>query len=386
MPWREMSSMEQRVQFIADYLGGQFTMTELCERHRVSRPTGYKWVERHRCGAGLQERSRRPHHSPQATAEDVAQALIEFRRRHPHWGARKLVARLQLRAPDRPWPGPSAAHEILRRAGCVSASRRRRPLERSVRRPLNATAPNTVWTIDFKGEFRTRDGMRCYPLTLMDACTRYLLACRALQHPRTAPTRRVLERAFQAYGLPDRIRSDNGSPFVCNAALGRLSPLMVWWLHLGIVPERIQPGCPSQNGRHERMHRTLKRHTARPPAPTLLAQQRRFTAFQTEYNEERPHESLGQLAPALVYVPSGRAWPVRLPALEYPGHFERRRVMSNGCMRWKGVPISVSAVLRGEDIGLEEIGDGEWAVHVGLLRVGTFDERLHRIRACGRDH
>jgi transposase InsO family protein len=236
-----------------------------------------------------------------------------------------------------------------------------------------------VWTIDFKGEFRTRDGIWCYPLTIMDAYSRYLVACQALAQPRTRPTQRVLVRAFREYGLPDRLRSDNGSPFACTFALGRLSALMVWCIHLGIVPERIQPGCPGQNGRHERMHRTLKHATAWPPAGTRSAQQRRFNAFRTEYNDERPHAALAQLPPATVYVPSARTMPERLPAIEYPLAYDRRRVSSSGCMRWKGVDVTVTTVLAGEDVGLEEIGDGLWAIYFGPLRLGTIDEQQKRI-------
>ena len=378
--------MDARVQFVGDFQRGDLSMTELCDRYGISRPTGYKWVDRHARGESLADRSRRPLRSPQTTPSDVVRALLEFRARHPLWGAGKLVQRLAQRAPDRPWPAASTAHEILRRYGCIEARRRRRPPTQSAPRPLAADVPNRVWTIDFKGEFRTLDGAWCYPLTIMDACSRYLLACSALAHPRTPPTRRVLERVFRTYGLPSRIRSDNGSPFACSNALGRVSALTVWWVHLGIVPDRIQPGCPSQNGRHERMHKTLKRHTAVPPASTRAAQQARFTAFRVEYNEERPHDALAQLTPATVYVPSAREMPARLPALEYPAHYERRRVSSSGCVRWKGVDVAVTRVLAGEDVGLEDIGEDLWAVYFGPIRLGTFDVTAKRIRPAGHDH
>ena len=378
--------MDTRVQFVGDFQRGDWSMTELCERYGISRPTGYKWVARHTRGESLADQSRRPLRSPQTTPADIVRALLEFRARHPLWGAGKLVDRLAQRAPDRAWPAASTAHEILRRHGCIRARRRRRPASGSSPRPLAADVPNRVWTIDFKGEFRTLDGAWCYPLTVMDACSRYLLTCSALAQPRTAPTRRVLERVFRTYGLPSRIRSDNGSPFAYSQALGRVSDLMVWWVHLGIVPDRIQPGCPSQNGRHERMHKTLKRHTALPPAATRGAQQARFTAFRVEYNEERPHDALAKLTPAMVYVPSEREMPARLPALEYPAHLERRRVSSSGCVRWKGVDVFVTRVLDGEDIGFEEIGDDLWAVYFGPIRLATFDGTIQRVRASGHDH
>jgi hypothetical protein len=246
------------------------------------------------------------------------------------------------------------------------------------------TEPNAVWTIDFKGEFRTRDAVWCYPLTVMDGCTRYLLACRALPGPRTAPTRAALEQVFREFGLPARIRSDNGVPFAGPTSLARLSRLSVWWIHLGIVPELIQPGCPAQNGRHERMHRTLNARTIRPPAGNRAAQQRRFVAFCREYNDERPHAALGALTPGMLYVPSPRPLPTRLPPITYPGHFEVRRVAGNGCLKWHTRSIGVSEVLVGEDVGLEALDDGVWAVHFGPVRLGTFDERHGRIDAVGR--
>lgn len=377
--------MDARVQFIGDYLAGELTMTELCERYRISRQTGYKWVGRQERNESLTDRSRRPLHSPQATPPDIIAALLEFHRRHPAWGAGTLVRRLAQRAPDRRWPAASTAHEILRRHGYNPRRRRRRASPDVVVQPLAADAPNSVWTIDFKGEFRTLDGSWCYPLTIMDACSRYLLACSALAYPRTTPTRRVLERVFHLYGLPTRIRSDNGSPFA-STAVGRLSALSVWWIHLGIRLDRIQPGCPSQNGRHERMHKTLKRHTAQPPAATRVAQQARFTAFRREYNDERPHQALAHLTPASVYVPSPRVMPTRVPDLEYPAHYERRRVSSSGCFAWKGAVIFITRVLDGEDIGLEEIGDDLWAVYFGSLRLATLDGATQHIRPSGQGH
>jgi putative transposase len=378
--------MDERVQFVADYLSGAFTMTELCARYNVSRPTGYKWAARYDSGgaAALQDRSRRPHESPQQTPRELVAAIIGLRRRHPDWGPRKLIDRLRLQAPDRPWPAASTAGGWLKQAGLIGR-RRRRPVPGAGAPPGPTMAtPNAVWTIDFKGHFRTHDGVWCYPLTLMDGCTRYLLACQALAHPRSGPTRAVLERAFREYGLPDRIRSDNGPPFAAPCALARLSPLAVWWIKLGIVPERIQPGRPAENGRHERMHRTLKRATARPPAGSLRAQQRRFNRFRQEYNDERPHQALGAVPPTMLYAPSTRSWPMTLPALVYPAHFDQRHVMVNGRMKWRNRQVSVSVVLAGEEVGLEELADGEWGVYFGPLRLGTYDDRLGRIRPLSR--
>jgi transposase InsO family protein len=296
----------------------------------------------------------------------------------------KLIDALRLRSPMEAWPAPSTAGALLKARGLIAERRRRAPPAASVRPTTGMDTPNAVWTIDFKGEFRTRDAAWCYPLTVMDGCSRYLLACQALRSTASGPAQAVLTRVFREYGLPTRIRSDNGVPFAGPTALARLSRLSVWWIRLGIQPERIQPGCPAQNGRHERMHRTLKRGTARPPAGNQAAQQRRFAAWRREYNEERPHAALAAVTPAMVYVPSTRVFPATLSPVTYPGHFDTRHVMSNGCMKWRGCLVSVSAVLVHEEIGLEELADGIWAVHFGPVRLGTFDERLGRIRS-GRD-
>jgi len=375
--------MDERVQFVADFLSGGYTMSELCRRYNVSRPTGYRLVTRYEQAkgpAGLLPESRRPHRSPHATPESEAEAIVACRRRHPDWGPVKILDHLQLHGPDRPWPAPSTAGAILKRHGLVTARRQRRTVPAAARPTTAMTAPNDVWTIDFKGHFRTRNGEWCYPLTVMDGASRYLLACVALTGTRTRPTATVLERLFREYGLPRRIRSDNGVPFAGPTALARLSVLAVSWIRLGIMPELIQPGCPAQNGRHERMHRTLKASTARPPAATRAAQQRRFVRFRAEYNQVRPHAALQGLPPAMIYVPSARLYPAQIPPLEYAGHFEVRRVSASGSIKWRDHAIWVSEVLAGEQIGCEEIADAEWAVYFGPMRLGTLDERLGRIR------
>jgi transposase InsO family protein len=374
-----MSAVDERLRFIAEYLEGIATMTELCERYGISRETGYKWVARFEADGppGLTDRSRRPHHSPRATSPHIVQALLAARRQHPTWGPKKLLGR-GWRLRER--PALSTASALLKRHGLVTTPRRRkRPGHPGVpRTPL--TAPNTVWTIDFKGQFRTGDGRWCYPLTLVDSFSRFLLACRPLESMRTTPTRAVLERVFREFGLPTRIRSDNGAPFATSWALARLSPLAVWWIRLGIVPELIQPGRPDQNGRHERLHRTLKEATARPPAATWAAQRQRFCRFRHDYNVERPHEALAQRPPAELYVPSPRPYPRTLPPLEYAPHVVVRRVGPNGSVRWHGRNLSVSHTLTGQAIGFTEVDDGGWAVHFGPVFLGHFDERRWRIQ------
>jgi putative transposase len=383
MPWREWSPVEQRADFVREYASGLFTMTELAAQYGVSRKTGYKWVAAYEARGleGLEDRSRRPHHHPQAIATELVEALLALRRRHPRWGPKKLLAVAQRREPTAAWPARSTIATMLKRGGLITAGRRRRPPVpiAPTRGPI--TRPNELWTVDYKGEFLTGDRHYCYPLTLRDGFSRYLLRCDALMAHTLAVTRARCERAFAEYGLPDRIRSDNGPPFG-GPGLGRLSTLAVWWIRLGIVPERIAPGHPEQNGSHEQFHAVLKAATARPPARTAQAQQRRFRRFRREYNHDRPHEALGQTVPAAHYQPSARPLPRRLPALEYPGHAEIRRVDQNGMVSWRRrsrPPLFVSVALAGEPIAFEEVDDGIWTVAFATIVLGRLDERQHRI-------
>jgi hypothetical protein len=261
----------------------------------------------------------------------------------------------------------------------VVAPRQRRPPPAHAPQGLAPiTAANDVWTTDFKGHFRTGDGVYCYPLTLRDGWSRYVLCCDALRHPSYAATRPRFERAFATYGLPARIRSDNGGPFA-SIGLARLSRLSVWWMRLGIVPERIALGHPEQNGSHEQFHSVLKAETARPPAAHAAAQQRRFTRFCVEYNQERPHAALGEEVPATRYESSPRPLPASLPPLEYPGHLEVRRVSSIGCISWQNQSLFLSEALAGTDVAFEEADDGLWTIRFAAMILGRFDERLRRI-------
>jgi transposase InsO family protein len=376
--------MDERQQFLRDYDRQFSTMVELCDRYGVSRKTGYKWIARYEVdgAAALIARSSRPHHSPQATTARLERAIVAVRRQHPTWGGKKIVAVLAER--HRTWrvPAVSTANDILKRHGLVASRRRRRPVGHPGYRPTTASAPNEIWTTDFKGQFRTRDAQLCYPLTLCDGFSRYLLTCRGLGAPTTADTVAAFRHAFREYGLPTRIRSDNGEPFAA-PSLGRLSRLSVWWIRLGIIPELIEPASPYQNGAHERMHRTLKADTTRPPAADLARQQRRFGRFRRIYNEQRPHEALAQQPPARLYVPSRRPLPRRLEPVIYPGHYEIRRVSAAGTISWHSRELTVSTVLIGEPVGLEPIDDGVWDLHFGPVRLGRFDERRHRVQPAG---
>jgi putative transposase len=381
MPWRETSPMEERLEFVREYESGLFTMTELAAQYGVSRKTGYKWVERHEAeGAqGLFDRSRRPHSSPHATDPELMEALVALRRRHPRWGARKLLRIARDRDPVAAWPARSTVCDELKGRGLVAAHRHRPSRPAFARSPFPPiTHANEVWTTDFKGEFRTGDGRYCYPLTLRDGFSRFVLRCDALLGRTTDATRRRFARAFHEYGLPERIRSDNGGPFA-SPGLAGLSQLAVWWIRLGIGLERIAPGHPEQNGSHEQFHSVLKVDTARPPAATAAAQQQRFVRFCAEYNHDRPHEALRDETPASCYTPSRRSLPTRLPPLDYPGHMEVRLVGSNGCVSWNGTPLFLATPLVGEYVAFEEVDDGLWTVRFATVALARYDERQRRL-------
>jgi transposase InsO family protein len=372
--------MDQRVQFIADYQRDVFDVAELARRYGISRKTAYKWIDRYAADGpgGLVDRSRRPTRCPHATPAPIVAALLEVRRHHPSWGAKKLLKVVAKRQPTWTLPARSTVCDLLDRAGVIPRSKRRTVPAHPGRPLIPMAAPNGTWTADFKGQFKTRNGLYCYPLTIVDGFSRYLLACQGLLSTAIVTARPVFLRLFQEYGLPAIIRTDNGVPFA-TTALGRLSTLSVWWIRLGILPELIAPASPQQNGRHERMHRTLKAEATRPPSGNLQAQQIRFNRFRHEYNDDRPHEALNQETPASVYRPSGRELPRQLPPLEYPGHYEVRLVSRNSGIRWKKRWVCVTHTLAGEHVGLEEVGDGLWDVYFGPLKLGRLDERRQQI-------
>lgn len=381
MPWRRTDPVSERAKFVVAAQHGVWTMTELCERFGISRKTGYRWLVRYEAEglAGLADRSRRPHSSPGATEAGVVAAVVRERRRHPHWGPKKLLARLRRLQPAGEWPARSTVGLILKREGLVAARRyRRRPVRRFGRPRGEPGEPNQVWTADYKGEFRLGNGRLCYPLTIADGYSRYLLRCAGCGSTRTAEAWPVFEGAFREYGLPARIRTDNGAPFG-SVAIGGLSELAIWWLKLGIEVERIEAGHPEQNGRHERMHRTLKWEATRPAADNARGQQAVFDRFRQEYNEERPHESLDDRTPAELYEPSGRCLPKETRRLEYPGHFEQRQVRSDGSIRWRGQMVFVSSLLTGEAVGLDEVEKGNWSVYFGPVLLGRLHDGERRI-------
>jgi transposase InsO family protein len=376
MPWQETAPVEQRERFIDDHRLGLYDMTELSARYAVSRKTGYKWLARYDAGGrpALRDRSRAPHSCPHKIAEPIAQRLLAAKRQHPDWGPGKLLDWLRPRHPDVSWPAISTAGDLLARHGLVHKRRRRRPLHHPGVVPPTTTAPNDLWAADFKGQFRTGDRRYCYPLTVTDQHTRFLLACHGLLSTRGIGVRPIFDRLFREYGLPRAIRTDNGVPFASTSLHG-LTPLNVWWLRLGIQHQRILPAHPQQNGAHERMHKTLKRAACRPPRATLTAQQRAFNWFRHEYNEERPHQFLRGRTPGALYRPSTRPYTGVLPALEYPSHLIVKRVTNAGTIRFKTRLLYLSTALRQHRVGLEEVDDGIWSLYFCSVLLGRIDER-----------
>jgi transposase InsO family protein len=367
--------MDERVRFIAGLQSG-LGMGEACRSYGISRKTGYKWLERYKLEGpgGLTERSRAPRRMPWAIDDEMAEMLIESRCRHPTWGPRKLLAWLERLHKGRCFPAASSVGELLRRRGMVKPRRRRRRVPVTVSRPGLYDAPNATWCADFKGWFRTGDGKRCDPLTISDGHSRFILGCRIVERPTLDQVQPQFERVFTEYGLPDAIRTDNGPPFA-STALGGLSRLAVWWLKLGIRPDRIEPGKPEQNGRHERFHKTLKAETASPPAGTARSQQRRFDRFIHEYNEDRPHESLSNDTPASRYSSSSRPYPRTPPTVDYPSTYLVRSIHTTGALKWRGSQLYISEALIGERVGLEPIDNDQWLLHFASAPLAVLDNR-----------
>ncbi len=379
--------MDQRVQLIGDWLSDQFTKTDLCEFYGISRPTGDKWIERYqRLGLdGLKALSRAAKHHPNAIDRSLCDRIVQYKLRHQQFGPKKVMDGLRREEPGMAWPADSTAGEILKRAGLVGGRRRRRRVPPHSEPLAHCNGANAVWSADFKGDFALGDGQRCYPLTITDNFSRYLLQCRGLPRPSWAKTQPWFEWAFRRYGLPQAIRTDNGAPFA-SLAVGGLSRLSAWWIRLGIRPERIEPGRPDQNGRHERMHRTLKEAVVAPPAVTLAAQQQRFNAFVMEYNSERSHEALARRTPSELYTVSTRSYPAKLPPVEYGTDVTVRQVRHNGEIKWKGHLIYLSDILAKEPIGMNPIDEFQWEVRYSFYLLGVLDERNQKINPPSQWH
>ena len=387
MSWKETCVMSERVKLVTEHLEGDYGITELSQAYGVSRKTVYKWIVRYEKEGwlGLEDRSRAPHSQPNAVEEEIEKKLLELKARWPLWGAPKLWVKLGEAVGADRCPVESTVSEILRRHGLSRVAKRRRRAVPTEQPFEDCREANEVWCADFKGWFRTTNGCKCTPLTISDAHSRFLLCCQGLGGATGFITVKPLFiRVFREYGLPESMRTDNGPPFA-STTLGGLSELAVWWVRLGIELQRIEPGCPQQNGRHERMHRTLNEATAQPPRAHLGAQQKAFDAFRREYNVERPHEALGQRPPALFYRPASREYPSRLPEQRgYPDEWEKRRVRKAGQMKWKGEDLRVSSTLQGQEIGLKPVAERQWAVYFEHLELGLFDQRLGRVLPAKR--
>ena len=368
--------MEEKLRFLFEYELGERTMSELCQRYEIARETGYVWLRRYRHAgvAGLVQHSRAAHGHGNQTPKDIEQIVLELRQAHMRWGPRKLQWVLQRDEPGRRWPAASTIGTLLKRAGLVVARKKRWHTAPYTEPLAHAQECNRVWCADFKGWFRTTDRERIDPLTISDAHSRYLLRCQAVEKTDTARVQAIFEAAFREYGMPQAIRTDNGAPFASRAVAG-LSRLAVWWIKLGIVPERIAAGHPEQNGRHERMHRTLKQETAQPPAANRREQQRTLDRFRQQYNEVRPHEALEMQTPAAIYQPSARPFPASLPEPDYPKDMLVRSVRRHGHFRWKKYDVFLSEILWGERVGLWPEDDRWFTIYFAQLPLARFDSR-----------
>ena len=378
MPWKETSAMDQRISFITDWLSGDYRKSELCRLYEISRPTADKWIYRYgELGPpGLAEQTRAPHCHPNQTAAELRALIVQTKLRRQHWGPKKVLDWLRQQRPELSWPADSTAGVILKRAGLVQPRQRRRRVAPYSEPFAECAAPNQSWSADFKGDFLLGNGGRCYPLTISDNFSRYLLLCRALPRPSLAEVQPWFEWVFRRCGLPAVIRTDNGAPFA-SLALGGISQLSKWWIKLGIKPERIQPGKPAQNGRHERMHRTLKQAVA--PQRDLGEQQRHYDPFQEEYNWERSHESLGRKTPGSIHCSSPRFYPAKLPEVHYESGVTVRQVRHNGEIKWRGQMLYISEVLAKEPVGLKPIDEAKWELRYSFHLLGVLDEKTKTI-------
>ncbi len=379
MPWKGVTVSEQRQRFIEDYLLNYYSISELSERFSISRKTAHKWINRYRRHGqeGYRGLSRRPHTCPWQTDKAIAAELVKLRKAHPRWGPRKLLDLMQRRDPKRKLPSVSTAARIIAREGLVKPRRRYRRAHPGCPKSV-PQGPNDIWAADYKGQFRLKNGEYCFPLTVSDLSSRFVLGVDAHNTISFEKTQAHFKALFQEFGLPNRIRTDNGTPFASNA-LARLSRLSVWFIRLDIYPELIEPGKPQQNAVHERMHRTLKQEATIPPSSSLPAQQRRFDRFREEFNEQRPHEAIGMKWPAEVYRSSRRRMPQKIDPYDYPGHYLVRRVSGSGTIRIANNQFFVSNTLRGDYVGAEEVDDGIYDLFFRFYQLGRYHLRENKI-------
>jgi len=372
--------MDLKNQLVTDLDKEQFSITDLSQKYGISRPTVYKWLERYKqLGIeGLKEQSRAPKRCPHRTPKKILNLVIQEKLKNRKRGPRKVRAQLKRRYPELELPAVSTISYWLKKEGLVEHRKKRLHVPPYTEPFAECSAPNKVWSMDYKGQFYTKNGRVCYPLTLSDNFSRFLLGCKALAGPRYIPTRDALISAFREYGLPDAIRSDNGTPFA-GKCVGGLSRLSIWFIQLGIIPERIEKGCPQQNGRHERMHRTLKNDVLDQIAKNLKEQDKRFDIFRYDYNNYRPHESLNDQTPSDYYKKSNRPYVKHLHQPGYDYDYKVRQVRRDGMIKFNGRMFYITELLRGQSVGLKEIADGLWQIQYSFYVLGSVDLRKNKI-------
>jgi putative transposase len=381
MPWLETEPMNEKVKFISAYIDNHEDAFQiLCERFNISRKTGYKYVQRYKAEGidGLKERSRTPHCRANQTPAYIEQAILEVKSCYPRWGSKKVLNWLLQEKSLTTWPARSTIDELFKKHNLIRPRKRKRRVAPYTTPFTLCTKPNDVWSIDYKGQFALGNQEICYPLTVTDNFSRYVLAIKGSKQISGKETRQTLHKLFSELGLPLAVRSDNGSPFA-GTGLAGLSKLAVWLIKLGITPERIRPGHPEENGRHERMHFTLKQETALPSKFDHKKQQRCFDDFKKMFNEQRPHEGINFSRPNWLYIPSNRSYPKKIASVEYDTDVITRGVRSNGAIKWKGKDVFVSETLEGERIALKPHNQDEWIVYFSFLPIGIFNERVLKI-------
>ena len=380
MPWKVINQMDVKIAFIKDWNAGHFNITDLSQKYMVTRPTVYKWLMRYkRFGIeGLKEHSRVPKRCPHRTSKEILDIIIEEKLRNRKRGPRKVRAQLKRKHPELELPAVSTIGYWFKKEGLVEKRKKRLHVPPYTQPFGGCNAPNDSWSIDYKGQFHMKNGHICYPLTVSDNYSRFLLGCKALEGPRYKPTRKCMESIFREYGLPDAIRSDNGIPFA-GRSIGGLSRLMIWWILLGIIPERIRKGCPQENGRHERMHRTLKSDVLNPVAGNLREQQKAFDLYRYDYNHERPHESLNDQTPSDYYKKSNRQYVEHPHRANYDHNYLVRQVRHSGEIKFMGRMFLITKLLAGQPVGLKEINDGFWQLQFSFYVLGSIDLRKNKV-------
>ncbi len=375
MPWRVMSKENEIYKFVSEILDTKrkTSVKEICLNYAISTKTGYKWLHRYEEDGkeGLKDRPHTPKTNPNKISLEVEKAVIFLKKNYMTWGPKKIMVEFKAEFSHLQPPSVSSIGNILKKNNLTNSRVYRRHV--ALTAPLeDCSAPNHTWMYDFKGWFLVQDGSKCEPLTITDGFSRFLINCQHMNRKRGIDVWSVLERCFLEYGLPTRIRSDNGPPFA-SLSVGRLSWLSIRLIKVGIIPEWIEPGCPQQNGRHERFHLTLKQETATPPALTIRLQQEKFNQFQQYYNFKRPHEALTQKTPGSIYVPSKRVWDGKFKTPKYPKEYLVRKVGTSGNISWINHAFFISQMLKGEDVGLIEIKVGIMAVYFGPILLGEID-------------